>query len=74
MSYQKLYQENLFLLALRYLSVVYGSYLNYKMDFQKKIRELDFIHARLRAERLALEQREKHDKAMQVAISEVKQN
>ena len=44
------------------------------MDFQKTIRELDFIHARLRAERLALEQREKHDKAMQVAISEVKQN
>ena len=44
------------------------------MDLQTKIRELDFIHARLRAERLALKQREKHDKAMQVAISEVKQN
>jgi exonuclease VII small subunit len=32
------------------------------MEFQNKIKELDYIHARLEAERLALEARSKHDR------------
>ena len=44
------------------------------MDFQTKIKELDFIHSRLKAERLALESRQQHDQALSVAISQVKQD
>lgn len=43
------------------------------MNFQNKIRELDFIHARLEAERLAIEARAQHDRNMQLAMTRVKE-
>lgn len=43
------------------------------MDFQTKIKELDFIHSRLRAERLALEARTQHDLNLKTTIFQVKQ-
>lgn len=42
------------------------------MDFQSKIKELDYIHARLEAERLAIEARTKHDRNMELAVSKIK--
>lgn len=42
------------------------------MDFQAKIKELDYIHARLEAERLALEARKTHDKKMEQAVNKIK--
>jgi hypothetical protein len=43
------------------------------MDFQTKIKELDFIHSRLRAERLALEARTQHDLNLKTTVFQVKQ-
>ena len=42
------------------------------MDFQTKIKELDYIHARLEAERLAIEARQKHDRQMELAVNQIK--
>jgi len=42
------------------------------MDFQAKIKELDYIHARLEAERLALDARQRHDKQMETAVNRIK--